>query len=58
MSREVVRNGMSSLDKLAVRFTAFALAIVLLGFAVHFAEAGINMGTLGHRSADDAAVAR
>jgi hypothetical protein len=49
---------MSSLDKLAVRFTAFALTIVLLGFAVHFTEAGINTGTLDHRKADDAAITR
>jgi hypothetical protein len=47
---------MSSLDKLAVRFTAFALAIILLGFAVHFTEAGIdsNHTTLDRRKADDA----
>jgi hypothetical protein len=33
---------MSSLDKLAVRFTAVVLAVVLLGFAVHSTEARIN----------------
>jgi hypothetical protein len=47
---------MSSIDKLAVRFTAFALAIVLLGFAVHSTEAGINAkatSTLDQHNAND-----
>jgi hypothetical protein len=49
---------MSSLDKLALRFTAFALAIILLGFAVRFSKAGIDSGhtTLDSRKADDAAI--
>ena len=47
---------MTSLDKLAVRFTAFVLAIVLIGFAAHFAVAGIYAtahNTLDPRKADD-----
>jgi hypothetical protein len=47
---------MSSIDKLAVRFTAFALAIVLLGFAVHSTEVGINAtatNTLDQHNAND-----
>jgi hypothetical protein len=47
---------MSSLDKLAVRFTAFVLVIVLIGFAAHFAVAGIDAtahNTLDPRKADD-----
>jgi hypothetical protein len=49
-------SGWSSLDKLAVRFTAFVLAIVLIGFAAHFAVAGIYAtayNTLDPRKADD-----
>lgn len=47
---------MSSLDKLAVRFTAIVLAIVLIGCAARFAVAGIYAtahNTLDPRQADD-----
>jgi hypothetical protein len=47
---------MSSLDKLAIRFTAFALALILLGFAVHVAEAGVDASdhiTLDRSNAND-----
>lgn len=47
---------MSSLDKVAVRFTAIVLVIVLIGFAARFAVAGIHAtahNTLDPRKADD-----
>lgn len=50
---------MCSLEKLSVRFTAFVLALVLLGFSVHLTEAGMNAtatNTLDQRKADDKAI--
>jgi hypothetical protein len=49
---------MSYLDKLSVRFTAFVLVIILLGFAVHLTEAGIHSDTLDQHKADDKSLTR
>jgi hypothetical protein len=53
---------MSPLDRLSVRFTAFVLAIVLLGVATHYLNVGIDStghnSTLDHRKADDKSHAR
>jgi hypothetical protein len=48
---------MSLLDRLSVRFTAFVLAIVFIGFAIHEINVGMDANnhrsTLDRRNADD-----
>ena len=47
---------MSPLDRLSVRFTAFVLAIVLLGVATHYLNVDIDAthhNTLDQHKADD-----